>query len=170
MRSILATPIGWRPTRPLLGYSGSITAISRDHGTRRSISARNFSRRVRFFFIAYSALAKLRWLMVVMLQFSMPSRMHGACRARRIDQHLPKHGRRSRRPRRAAPASGRPEASELRLWCLERSTNPEGDILSFTADDRRKCSYKLTTRDILAIAEAVLDDRRAGVPAVVPMQ
>jgi hypothetical protein len=29
----------------------------------RSISARNCSRRVRFFFKAYSALAKLRWLM-----------------------------------------------------------------------------------------------------------
>ena len=31
----------------------------------RSISARNFSRRVRFFFKAYSALAKLRWLMAL---------------------------------------------------------------------------------------------------------
>jgi hypothetical protein len=41
----------------LVGYSGSITAIRRVHGTMRSISARNFSRRVRFFFIAYSALA-----------------------------------------------------------------------------------------------------------------
>lgn len=55
--------MGWRPTRPLAGYSGSITAIKRDHGTTRSISERNTSRRVRFFFIAYSALAKLRWLM-----------------------------------------------------------------------------------------------------------
>ena len=54
------TPTGWRPTRPLVGYRGSITAIKRPHGTMRSISARNFSRRVRFFFIAYSALAKLR--------------------------------------------------------------------------------------------------------------
>jgi hypothetical protein len=44
----------------LVGYRGSITAIKRAQGTTRSISARNFSRRVRFFFIAYSALAKLR--------------------------------------------------------------------------------------------------------------
>jgi hypothetical protein len=43
-----------------VGYSGSITVSKRDHGTTRSISARNTSRRVRFFFIAYSALAKLR--------------------------------------------------------------------------------------------------------------
>ena len=63
MRSILGTPIGWRPTRPLDGYSGSITATNRAHGTTRSISARNFSRRVRFFFNAHSALAKLRWIM-----------------------------------------------------------------------------------------------------------
>ena len=61
MRSILGTPIGCRPTRPLVGYSGSITPIRRDHGTTRSMSARNLSRRVRFFFIEYSALAKLRW-------------------------------------------------------------------------------------------------------------
>src|SRR4051794_29314193 len=66
MRSIFGIPIGRRPTRPLFGYSGSITAISLGHGTMRSISARNFSRRVRFFFIAYSALAKLRWLIVVL--------------------------------------------------------------------------------------------------------
>jgi hypothetical protein len=71
MRSILATPIGWRPTRPLFGYSGSITAIKRAHGTMRSISARNFSRRVRFFFIAYSALAKLRWLIVVLFGYGL---------------------------------------------------------------------------------------------------
>ena len=51
----------------LFGYSGSITAISRPHGTMRSISLRNFSRRVRFFFIAYSALAKLRWFISVVL-------------------------------------------------------------------------------------------------------
>ena len=88
MRSMRATPIGWRPTRPLVGYSGSITATKRAHGTTRSMSARNLSRRVRFFFIAYSALAKLRWLMVVMLQFSMPSRMHGACPMRLIDQRF----------------------------------------------------------------------------------
>jgi len=62
-RSIFVTPIGGRPTRPLLAYSGSITAISRGHGTMRSMSARNFSRLVCVFFIAYSALAKLRWLM-----------------------------------------------------------------------------------------------------------
>ena len=64
---ILGTLIGWRPTRPLLGYSGSITPISRAQGTMRSITARNISRRVRFFFIAYSALAKLRWLIVVLV-------------------------------------------------------------------------------------------------------
>lgn len=57
MRSMRATPMGWRPTRPLVGYSGSITAIRRDHGTTRSMSARNCSRRVGFFFIAYSGLA-----------------------------------------------------------------------------------------------------------------
>jgi hypothetical protein len=67
MRSIFATPMGWRPTRPLFGYRGSITAIRRVHGTMRSISARNFSRRVRFFFIAYSALAKLRWFISVVV-------------------------------------------------------------------------------------------------------
>ena len=50
MRSIRGTPIGCRPTRPRVGYSGSITAIRRDHGTTRSMSAKNFSRRVRFFF------------------------------------------------------------------------------------------------------------------------
>ena len=50
------------------GYSGSITAIKRTQGTTRSISARNFSRRVRFFFNAYSALAKLRWFISVALE------------------------------------------------------------------------------------------------------
>jgi len=60
MRSILGTPIGCRPTRPLVGYRGSMTAISRARGTMRSMSAKNISRRVRFFFIAYSTLAKLR--------------------------------------------------------------------------------------------------------------
>ena len=39
MRSIFGTPIGLRPTRPLVEYSGSITAINRAHGTTRSISA-----------------------------------------------------------------------------------------------------------------------------------
>jgi len=81
MRSIFGTPIGGRPTRPLLGYSGSITAISRDHGTMRSISARNLSRRVRFFFIAYSALAKLRWLIVVPFSLRLDrQRIAGPCR------------------------------------------------------------------------------------------
>ena len=60
MRSMMGTPMGWRPTRPLLGYNGSMTPISRAQGTIHSIPARNFSRRVRFFFNAYSALAKLR--------------------------------------------------------------------------------------------------------------
>jgi hypothetical protein len=32
-----------------VGYSGSITAIKRDHGTTRSMSAKNLSRPVRFF-------------------------------------------------------------------------------------------------------------------------
>ena len=63
MRSIFGTPMGGRPTRPLRGYDGAMAASKRDHGTMRSISARNFSRRVRFLFKAYSALAKLRWLM-----------------------------------------------------------------------------------------------------------
>ena len=63
MRSIRGTPISGRPTRPLVGYSGSIMAISRAQGTTRSISVRNFSRRVRLFFNACSALAKLRWFM-----------------------------------------------------------------------------------------------------------
>ena len=65
MRSILDTPIGGRPTRPLLGYRGSTIAISRAQGTTRSMSARNFSRRVRFFLRANSALAKLRWFMSI---------------------------------------------------------------------------------------------------------
>jgi hypothetical protein len=69
----------WRPTRPLVGYNGSITAISRAHGTTRSISARNTSRRVRFFSIAYSALAKLRWLMIGILRFAMTSGTHKLC-------------------------------------------------------------------------------------------
>lgn len=84
--------IGGRPTRPLFGYSGSITAISRAHGTMRSISARNFSRRVRFFFIAYSALAKLRWLIVLAVlagALSSTRRRLVATTARRINQHLP---------------------------------------------------------------------------------
>ena len=63
MRSIFGTPIGGRPTRPLLGYDGAMAASRRAQGTMRSMSARNSSRRVRFFFIAYSPLAKLRWLM-----------------------------------------------------------------------------------------------------------
>ena len=75
MLSIRGTPMGCRPTRPLVGYSGSMTVINRDHGTTRSISARNFSRRVRFFFNAYSALAKLRWFMSVRPQESDPQ-MH----------------------------------------------------------------------------------------------
>ena len=63
MRSIFGTPMGGRLTLALLGYDGAMAASSRDHGTMRSISARNCSRRVRFFFKANSALAKLRWLM-----------------------------------------------------------------------------------------------------------
>ena len=54
------TPTGWRPTRPLVGYSGSITAIKRAQGTTRYISTRTPCAAVRFFFIAYSALAKPR--------------------------------------------------------------------------------------------------------------
>ena len=60
----------------------------------RSISARNFSRRVRFFFIAYSELAKLRWLMVIGLLSSgvRSSTLRELVKrtARRINQHLPK--------------------------------------------------------------------------------
>src|SRR5664280_1372941 len=89
MRSMVGTPIGWRPTRPLVGYSGSMTAISRAHGTMRSISPRNFSRRVRFFFIAYSALAKLRCDIGVLSLDSVLLRMHAPCRVRRIDQQFP---------------------------------------------------------------------------------
>src|SRR5664280_741975 len=88
MRSMVGTPIGWRPTRPLVGYSGSMTAISRAHGTMRSISPRNFSRRVRFFFIAYSALAKLRCDIGVLSLDSVLLRMHAPCRVRRIDQQF----------------------------------------------------------------------------------
>src|SRR5664280_1009024 len=90
MRSMVVTPMGWRPTRPLLGYSGSMTAIRRVHGTMRSISPRNFSRRVRFFFIAYSALAKLRCDIGVLSLDSVLLRMHAPCRVRRIDQQFPK--------------------------------------------------------------------------------
>jgi hypothetical protein len=89
MRSIFGTPIGWRPTRPLVGYAGSITAINFAHGTTRFISARNFSRRVRFFFKANSALAKLRWLMVGVAAVFMTLGMHGACLTLRIDQRFP---------------------------------------------------------------------------------
>src|SRR5674476_1584012 len=88
MRSMVGTPIGWRPTRPLVGYSGSMTAISRAHGTMRSISPRNFSRRVRFFFIAYSALAKLRCDMLVLSLAMVLRCMHAPCRTGRIDQHF----------------------------------------------------------------------------------
>lgn len=42
----------------------------------RCISARNFSRRVRLFVIAYLALAKLRWVMVVLGCGSMRPRTH----------------------------------------------------------------------------------------------
>jgi hypothetical protein len=59
MRSIFGTPIGWRPTRPALGYSGSINASSLAHGTTCSISARNFSRRVMRFLRENSYEAKL---------------------------------------------------------------------------------------------------------------
>ena len=50
MRSIFDTPMGGRPTRPLRGYDGAMAASSRAHGTMRSMSARNISRRVRFLF------------------------------------------------------------------------------------------------------------------------
>ena len=43
MRNMRETPIGRRPTRPLVGHSGSITAINRDYGTTRSVSAMNFA-------------------------------------------------------------------------------------------------------------------------------
>src|SRR5881409_1486234 len=43
------------------------------------------------FFIAYSALAKLRWDTVVQGCSSMRSRMHVSCRVRRIDQRFPRH-------------------------------------------------------------------------------
>jgi hypothetical protein len=43
-----------------VGYSNSITPTKRALGTTRSVSVKNFSRRVRFFFSANSALAKLR--------------------------------------------------------------------------------------------------------------
>jgi hypothetical protein len=60
MRSMRSAPMGWRPTRPALGYVGSTSAAtSRAHGTTRSTSARNFSRRVTRFLCANSALAKL---------------------------------------------------------------------------------------------------------------
>ena len=76
------------PTCPRVGYSGSITAIRRAQGTTRSISARNFSRRVRFFFNAYSALAKLRWFMSGALWNLVFLCMHEAYRDRLINQRL----------------------------------------------------------------------------------
>ncbi len=54
----------------------------------RSISPRNCSRRVRFFFNAYSALAKLRWLMPPCCRRSVDR----ASRSPRINQHFPKRG------------------------------------------------------------------------------
>ena len=50
---LAADPVAGRVQR-------SMTAIRLAHGTMRSISPKNFSCRVRFFFIAYSALATLR--------------------------------------------------------------------------------------------------------------
>lgn len=65
MRSIQAMPMDSRPIRSLVSCSRSNTAIRRVQGTMRSMSKRNFSRCVRFFFGAYSALAKRRWIMSV---------------------------------------------------------------------------------------------------------
>jgi len=49
---VRTTPMGWLPTRPPVGYFGSIKASSRAQGTTCSISPRNFSRRVtRFFWV-----------------------------------------------------------------------------------------------------------------------
>lgn len=70
----------------------------------------------------------------------------------------------------AASSPTRPDARELRLWCLERSGRDEGYILSFTTDDRCRRSYRLATHDILAIAAAVLDDRGEKLPAPTPLQ
>src|SRR5918995_422148 len=44
-RSIISSSFGGRPS-PAFGYTGSINAHSSHHGTMRSISVRNFSRRV----------------------------------------------------------------------------------------------------------------------------
>ena len=59
------------------------------HGTTRSTSSKNTSRRVRFFFEAYSALAKLRWLTVGRRLWTTSSGMHAACLILSIDQRLP---------------------------------------------------------------------------------
>src|SRR6478672_437969 len=53
-----SSPIGVRPRTPF-GYSGRSPSTSRAHGTTCSISARNLSRRVCFFLLAYSACEKL---------------------------------------------------------------------------------------------------------------
>src|SRR5206468_11044582 len=51
IRSIRSTPTGGRPF-PGFGYTGSIRAHSSRHGTTRSISARNCSRRVTFVYFS----------------------------------------------------------------------------------------------------------------------
>src|ERR1700676_450418 len=53
-----SSPIGFRPRSPF-GESGCRRSTSRAHGTTCSISAKNLSRRVRFFLPAYSACEKL---------------------------------------------------------------------------------------------------------------
>jgi len=62
MRSMRGTPMGWRPTRPPVGFFGSIKASSRAKGTTCSCSPRNFSRRVTRFFWVNSLLVKLNCL------------------------------------------------------------------------------------------------------------
>jgi hypothetical protein len=64
--SDLGSPIGCRPTRPLVEYRGSITAIKRAHGTTRCVTARNF-RATSASSSSRSALAKLRWFISMVL-------------------------------------------------------------------------------------------------------
>ena len=95
LASILATPIGRQPIRPLVGYRGSITAISlRPRDGALYLREKLLAPYELPFVIACSALAKLRWAVIVQGRASMQSRMHVSCRAERIDQHFPRVPRR----------------------------------------------------------------------------
>lgn len=88
--------VGWAllaRTESVEWSAGRTPAQRTVDGTMHSISATNFSRRVRLYSIAYSALAKLRWLIVVWVspQTRSPTRRHTlATTVRRKNQQFPK--------------------------------------------------------------------------------